>query len=138
MKKYFAMYTPIEGKVEVGDNYFFGPAEERLVCQDEAEAERCNQHFLISKNSKRLQLSLCTDEIKIGDKVYHPSYNGGKCILATKENEADVLGGAAIVGKISLDAHWVSEGDEFDDYEVKYEYTDDAWHIQCSRCKSIH
>lgn len=110
MKKYFAAYTPIEGKIKVGDNYLFGPSNEILVCKDEEEAERCNNDFIISKNCKKTQLSLCSIE----------------------KQEFKVI------GKISPDALWVNEFDKFDEDEVRYEYADNLWYIQCSQCNTYH
>jgi hypothetical protein len=67
MKTYFTKLLPVDGGIAPGDSYLFEPAGEVLVCQDQEEADRCNNHTIIKRGSTKLGLFICSRLIMVGD-----------------------------------------------------------------------
>jgi hypothetical protein len=143
MKKYFAKYLPVEEPIKKGDTYYFGPAEEVLICQDEEEAERCNTHTVIKRGSKKVKLFLCSRDIQVGDTFksnqglkYEEFFEGkvskidGDDIYTEVERVPFsystlivIEGWYKIIGEISPKAKWIKDEDEFDEDEILRTYS---------------
>lgn len=107
MKKYFTKYLSVEGKIKQGDKAQYKTGE--IISYDVE---------LNTDNLKKVELFLCTKDIKEGDKIRLGS-NGNTHSIADKHNYFKNLGAFKVIGKISKDATWVKEGDEFDKSEIK-------------------
>lgn len=109
-KKYFTKYIPVEGEIE--KNEPFDP--------------------IVGIYGKKMKLFLCSRDIQVGDKVIledHPDF-GEKIILAINEGVVDLSNGGKthnhnlikIIGEISSEATWVTDGLEFDESQIKMGY----------------
>lgn len=155
MKSYFAKYLPVSGGIRKGD-MFIDPSEYDTV--HEAAMD-------IPKNSSmKAKLFLCSRDIRVGDNFYH---NGTlEDMEATTVNNGFVYNGKAIrfpiqecfqvIGEISPEAVWVTEGREFGEDELiaipggaSVRKPLKAWkaewfgkntiiEIKCSQCKTFH
>lgn len=114
--------------------------------------------FLKLKNAKKVNLFLCSRDIKHGDK-YH-DYAGSPVFTHDEDDPMLDKDCFKIIGEISPNATWVKEGDEFDEEDIFMTYVDDAgtvWKntevgaltgytgeftprcmLKCSTCKTFH
>jgi hypothetical protein len=137
MKKYFAKYLPVEGKIKEGD-WVMNTTSPGAYHKWEALS---NVHEFTT-TTKKVKLFLCSRDIKEGDTIFN--INGGKSHIVKfiSDNTYDVnyryidpgdLMGERyvcdcipkdvcykVIGEISPDAlSYVKEGDEFDEEEVR-------------------
>lgn len=131
MKK-FAKYLPVKGEIKKGDYFYDG--SENGVFQAQIDMEQ-------KGGCKKVKLFLCSRDISIGDKVRRPSgfserpdleftvnsigerdgkklYKEGDENYHTKGTEENTY---KVIGEISPDAIWVTEGMEFEDDEINIE-----------------
>ena len=131
-KIFFAKYLPIEGEIKKDDNAL-NPSNKKVVRVNAA----CLKN-LVTPEWKKVKLFLCSRDISIGDKVRRPSgfserpdleftvnsigerdgkklYKEGDENYHTKGTEENTY---KVIGEISPDAIWVTEGMEFDDDEL--------------------
>lgn len=106
MKTYFTKYLPVEGEIKEGDKVFntFG---EIVVTSD--------GHKYI-KEWKLAKLFLCSRDIQIGDKV-EISDSLSKYWDLESENDVRIAkdkGFYKVIGEVSPEATWITEGMEFD------------------------
>lgn len=135
-KKYFAKYLPAEGEIKKGsvaqgDDLFY-----RIESIDKGKRlvrSTKGQSLFINK-LKLVELFLCARDIKAGDIVYVPVYKTyGKVYDNYRESktEVEVFGKfypevfpkkdlVKPIGKISPEATWVKNGDEFDEDDWKW------------------
>lgn len=104
MKKFFAKYLPVEGSIRKGDYYIANDGKPTLALVE------ADYHQWL----KRAELSLCSRDIKVGDDYYK---NGRDITLFGIYSEPTDKCFKKI-GKVSPDATWVKEGDEFDEGEL--------------------
>lgn len=100
-KKYFTKYLPIENGFK------------RVVK---------NAQGIPIDHEQEVKLFLCSKDIQIGDKVQYPN---GVVIdnLQIPQEDIDLLkflpnGPFKVIGEVSKDAVWVTEGMEFDENEI--------------------
>ena len=167
-KKYFAKYLPVEGEIKEGD-YWIGdgisiPKQATRLEEKASEAVqkafgiKYRKDFLKLKNAKKVNLFLCSRDIKHGDK-YH-DYAGAPVFTHDEDDPMLDKDCFKIIGEISPNATWVKEGDEFDEEDIFMTYVDDAgtvWKntevgaltgytgeftprcmLKCSTCKTFH
>jgi len=115
MKKYFAKYVPIEGKVKEG--YHLDKNKNEIIYYN-GDYGDVKPSFLIP-----VKLCICTREIKIGDMAKDTKqpltdfYVDEKDIIRIKSGTDELYSQMdlyKVVGKISSEASWVKEGDMFD------------------------
>lgn len=114
--KYFAKYLPVEGEVNIGDN-FIDTGVMNLI------GKRANKHGDYSGYQK-VKLFLCSRDIQVGDTVKALLVDkfGYKDYLITDKDSAELsieMGDFKVIGEISPEATWVKEGDEFDRTEAR-------------------
>ena len=152
MKNYFCKYLPVEGEIKKGDYFYDG--SENGVFQAQIDMEQ-------KGGCKKVKLFLCSRDISIGDKVRRPSgfserpdleftvnsigerdgkklYKEGDENYHTKGTEENTY---KVIGEISPDAVWVTEGMEFDEDECDWNDTNkyhDFIEIKCPTCKQFH
>jgi len=161
--KYFAKYIPVEGEIKENDLVINIDSDSRPF----PYAGEHPQYF------KKVELSLCSRDIQVGDENVRVGLDGYQPKITKGDIEAIKFFREAapdhpdndyfkVVGKISPEATWVREGDEFWESEIKLEkhlimkdgsvffssssekeqsfrckYADIV-HIQCPTCKTFH
>jgi len=174
-KIFFAKYLPIEGEIKKDDNAL-NPSNKKVVRVNAA----CLKN-LVTPEWKKVKLFLCSRDISIGDKVRRPSgfserpdleftvnsigerdgkklYKEGDENYHTKGTEENTY---KVIGEISPDAIWVTEGMEFDEGELSkvlyytdrepenhvpidvcpiegYTLSKTVFRIKCPTCKTYH
>lgn len=155
MKK-FAKYLPIEGEIKKYDNAL-NPSNKKVVRVNAA----CLKN-LVTREWKKVKLFLCSRDIQVGDKVKIEGGFKNNYIIDRKEQITEL--NYKVIGKISSDAVWVTEGMEFDEdewslfgyysntpyvleglmknpeYQEEYKemYHDFVVKIKCPTCKQFH
>lgn len=147
MKKYFAKYLPVEGKIKEGD-LCIGEDEGGLRIHECKKISYCEKI-----GCKKVKLFLCSRDIQVGDEYYNEQFEftkyPNKSIADSSTEMVGENGSYKVIGEISPDAVWVKEGDKFDEDEVKESYiiTNDKrsssynlhWYrIKCPTCKTFH
>ncbi|MEO6303820.1 MAG: hypothetical protein ABIP51_11680 [Bacteroidia bacterium] len=160
--KYFAKYLPVEGEIKDGGKYWNKQ-------HNEADDVIGEIHVSILKNGnfKPAKLSLCSRNIQIGDENLKGEseiskvHNQEHLDSINLANKFVLDSFYKVVGKISPDATWVKEGDEFNEEDIlKFVYDDSGvdqpwciflnqdWDeidnkfkmikIKCSQCNTYH
>lgn len=149
MKKYFAKYLPVEGEIKEGDRWWVKTLPQVYpLPADKSTLDYWNTQFGNQKDFSKVNLFLCSRDIRVGDKVIYKSHieshwfkgtvavytNSYTAFEEDRDNDGDKESFYInydskdvykIVGEISPEASWVKEGDEFDEGEVKiYERKD--------------
>jgi len=145
MKTYFAKYLPVEGEVKEGDKFVDNWTIDKSVrtCISFGSVKGFidplitdSKHLRSSpKNTKKVQLFLCSRDIQVGDKAYlRPDLQlvptkvtsiggrGSEMIIQGEDGTDCYLGEDnyfKVIGHISLDATWVKDGDNFEETSIK-------------------
>lgn len=182
MKKYFVKYLPVEGELESGDitklgtvTYTCGSEPDRdddVVYIRDKEGKEGG--YWNDFNIKKLKLFLCSRDIQVGDKI-STIFDNRVCHGIIKDDldkkwliESSFTGvkidkdkSFKVIGEISLDAIWVTEGMEFDEDEIniwawdgedEWNFSVEEWlteeqehkydnfkiEIKCPTCKTYH
>ena len=114
MKKYFAKYLPVEGKIK-DDDYF----EEEDITGKKYILKNLGPLSLLPhdhlKSRQKVKLFLCSKDIEVGDIVKEQLLNGKlENFTIHTLNDIDLDKQFKVIGEISSDAIWVKERDEFD------------------------
>jgi len=104
-KKYFAKYLPVEGEIKE-DYMALNPSNNKIVRVNKA----CLKN-LVTSEWKKVKLFLCSKDIQVED-YKEP----GKIYIFHDGSEEPFK----VIGEISPDAVWVTEGMEFDDDELGF------------------
>lgn len=162
MKKYFAKYLPVEGEIKEGDlhlNKLTGTIEaasKNVATNWNNNLSYNDESRFLRDDYKKVELFICSRDIQVSDEIYLPKINEYHKFLFVKDNEihCQTLNGQndeileiqdyfKKIGKISPEATWVKEGDEF-------EFLKDCWisnseighldtfKIKCPTCKNFH
>lgn len=118
MKKYFAHYLPVEGKVEAGDYCIDNLTKEVFKMGKGINTMPKNLQDKLRENATKVKLFLCSRDIQVGDKCIALD---GLYIVPQSESDLAISkeeGHFKVIGEISPDATWVKEGDEFDEDEI--------------------
>lgn len=159
MKKYFTKYLPVEGEIKEGD-WVRSPGTGAIFVWDE--------DLLRVEGDQKMKLFLCSRDIQVGDRVYdiqsqlYGKITEGGNLIDTynmlREDEMELiatLDPIKVIGEISPEAAWVTEGMEFDEEEIRAvdkeekieihpDYVDDwgrediYWEFTCPTCKRFH
>ena len=131
MKKYYTKYLPVEGDLKIGDITFWDLDEGYFSKQ----FVRVTESFIIFAecyNWKKYELFLCSKDIKIGDHAMELLTNGEYDTFQI-DTENDIFHDMIaykrqfkIIGKLSKEAFWVKEGDEFNENEINPQWYDDS------------
>ncbi len=176
--KYFCKYLPIKGEIKEGDK-ILNPYNEIQTCISLEKGIGINEICWIKVketttlqqilNSQKVKFYLCSRDIQVGDIVSIPSMIGSFQIHEEGkepiENSVITLKYAIkanaykVIGEISKDAIWVTEGDEFEEenlqlviWDKSETYADEfslnevnrfldhtkEIRIRCSNCKTFH
>lgn len=120
MKKYFAKYLPVEGKIKEGEPYLNKGV---LFFADPVFDEGNNPNNSNPRiTNKKAVLFLCSREIQVGDEITWIGTGGSpQTPFGTKmKHDTPLTSGIMhenwikVIGEISPEATWVKEGDEFD------------------------
>lgn len=152
-KKYIAKYLPVEEEIKEGDRYkekgnrYKEKGNSNLIGIAKIPKDWNNPHTSYYDGYQKVELFLCSRDIKVGDKVYVPVYETyGKVQDTYRESKTEVEVSGRFypevfpkedlikpIGKISPEAKWVKEDDEFDEDEIHYPYaTDIEPHYHCT------
>lgn len=122
MKTYFTKYLPVEGEMTCS-----GECKSQFKFAHKPAKECINCGGLLTQDNK---LFLCSRDIQVGDDIQHTSGENGVCdeiIGDALHFSGDIEGHYSsinqwfkVIGKISPDAVWVTEGMEFDDDEIGF------------------
>lgn len=130
MKKYFVIYLPVEGELEMRDWYFDKEGELRLY-QDTLP----KYHYIGARKAK---LFLCSRDIKVGDRFFGRSeqictkvemgsgkdYYPKEMLVWFHDDGVDFWQPLKecykVIGVISPEAGWAKAGDEFEEEEVRF------------------
>lgn len=145
--KYFTKYLPVEGEIKEGDWYIGGvnniPTKRSLGRDDNMANTKCT----------KVKLFLCSRNIFKGDMFYDESLNLNETFEALGDLKPTEYGNQyrfKVIGKISKDAVWVTEGMEFDKEDLFLNGIGQNWDnmtpltgkniikIKCSQCKQFH
>lgn len=176
-KDYFVKYLLVDGEIKKGDYFVnlnddetYGEVE-KLTIDDFSDYADCDW----TDNCKKVELFLCSRLLKSGDKVMVES---DKNITRTIDHFEAILPSGVFVftdgtfahtsqvfkvlGRVSPNAIWVNEGDEFDEKDTERyviardnlpviplswgnelnkqdsEMYKDAYKIKCPTCKTFH
>lgn len=116
-KPYFAKYLPVEGEVKPAD---------ASIDNEGNIVENTIKEWLAMRNLinlRKVKLFLCSRDIQVGDKFFHP-HDFTNAFIA-REDTIDwhsAIGTFKAIGEISPEATWVKEGDEFDEEEVRRKF----------------
>ena len=150
-KKYFTKYLPVEGEIKEGDRYF-RDGSLVIIAARKSDIEYCNNNPSIEK----VKLFLCSRDIQVGDKyLEHTQINPDRYqeFVFTLDDKLDGFepeNSFKVIGEVSPEAIWVTEGMEFDEEELYYEggfqgtipdnYTEIGGKIKfrCPTCKTFH
>lgn len=128
MKKYYTKYLPVDGEIKIG--------EICLVTDDDGSTA-----FLPFKQvyvdeggilPKKVELFLCSRDIQIGDHAMELLTTGEyDTFQIDTENDIydDMIADKRqfkVIGKVSKEALWAKDGDEFDDNEINLQWYDDS------------
>jgi len=123
MKKYYAKYLPIEGNLEIGDITFWDSNEGYFSKQFVRVSESFINHAYGCR-WKKYELFICSRDIQIGDHAMELLTTGEyDTFQIDTENDIydDMIADKKqfkVIGKVSKEALWVKDGDEFDDDEL--------------------
>jgi hypothetical protein len=156
--KYFTEYLPVEKKPMPGDLV----KSNGQICKcikevSEGEYEVSGFPRFVS-NIAKVQLFLCSRDIQSGDKCFCLSVEEGNSQnpnmwidpWRTRGEGDNCTTCIKVIGEVSLDAVWVTEGMEFDEADIYYEggfqgvipdnYRDINGIIKfkCPTCKTFH
>jgi hypothetical protein len=139
MKPYFAKYLPVEGKIKKGDKYIITKASDlgTKFGYDTGYIGTAAIDFLPQaqkdQEAKILKLFLCSRDIQVGDTVKALLTNNDFIVEKTDDSTGEVYyiaygilcparNAVKVIGEISPDATWVTEGMEFDrnDFEMRW------------------
>lgn len=126
MKKYFTKYLPVDGEPELGKMCFVNGKLDMYTEWHWREWINYDTFDKAHQPIKAARLFLCSKDIQAGDKpIYMPS---GKYHTVTgitqpmlDDNEVEKLGLYKALGKISLEAVWLSEDVVITEDEVKFQ-----------------
>ena len=122
MRKYFTKYLPVEGEVQEGGKF--------LHTKTGLIETAIHVHGPHTHPHKPVKLFLCTSEIQLGDTWYndwfHPYPKGQVADTNTKVIDANLTVGGdnnehesfKVIGEVSPDAIWVTEGMEFEESQL--------------------
>lgn len=132
MKAYFAKWLPVEGEIKGAMCLAADTKLTFLMTEtDYVAATLANSLHLY----KKIELFLCSRDIKVGDDFQDVFGKKFKCTEIYEDTTMDnkpitMIGGDTeatdsanvlkIIGRISPEATWVKEGDEFDERETSY------------------
>lgn len=129
--KYFTKYLPVEGEIKKGDRVIdpdFASLGTRLEALTDKEGKTIKE-----RGGSKVKLFLCSRDIQVGDKYFHDTYHpypkGDMADTNTKvmnahmmvSNEGENYDGDwsyKVIGEISPEATWVTEGTEFEDDDI--------------------
>jgi hypothetical protein len=130
VKKYFAKYLPVEGEIKEGDKIAFeGNMNDILTFGTEVIPPK-------KYSDKKVELFLCGRDIQVGDTIYADNnYPNGiiisEEIFQTYESIKYLTNPHfKVIGKITKDAIWVKDGDEFDVEELLIPYRQRSFCLQ--------
>jgi len=119
-KLYFAKFLPVEGTVGKDDWFLDGSVYFKAFAYNFKDSEG-NQVLNIPnepmENFTKVELFICSKEINEGDEVLDPE-TGDKFKIKSWEKHANEHY-LKIIGKLSPDAIWVRNGDEFNEEELQ-------------------
>lgn len=137
MSKYFAKYLPVEGKVKPKDKFKHGINGRYLAIASDGWNEQSKIFF---PEYFKVKLFLCSRDIKVGDKFKSPLYPDKEyeCLEKPDPTPQGVYPdkcyytknrlwfqwipyseGYKVIGLISKQAVWVTEGMEFDESDLR-------------------
>lgn len=115
MKPYFTKYLPVEGEIKEGD--------------------KLNSLNGEIPGSQHVRLFLCSRDIQVEDEIYIPSLNEYHKFLKADNHSlvCETLNGQhdetfdlcdyfKVIGEVSPEAIWVTEGMEFEESEIEINY----------------
>lgn len=130
--KYFTQYLPVDEEIEQGDTYFNGKIElrdtsiskDKILVADIPESYS-NPHVGYYDGFKKVEIFLCSTDIRIGDKYQY--FNMGKIWddIATEDiiflllNPAPPFKPYKVLGEKSPAATWVTADMEFEESDIK-------------------
>jgi hypothetical protein len=130
MKPYFAKYFPVEGEIRDG-NWYFWPIEapnSAYQYKEEISADWKKNMGDIFKSLQKVQLFLCSRDLRAGDVVLTPFKWDERRVESILDEDKVYLVGCSepilrnemfkVIGPISPEAEWVKEGDEFEEPEL--------------------
>lgn len=150
MKQYFAKYVPVEGEIKEGDWKF---------CSNYNELHHYGvgkgiEQDTICKECKKVKLFLCSRDIKVGDNVQYQGEDWGVPITVSDHMRLTkwIKGGDEtifkVIGEISSDAVWATEGMEFDEKDLLLTYSPlnfenkpnirTIFKVKCGQCQTYH
>jgi hypothetical protein len=139
----FAKYLPIQGEIKDGSTYRMRGSGDIRKCEGDAVIERCHRKDI---KYQLVELFVCNKDIKPGDKLrcYKPDFSEYLEVEFIEEKSGYVEGklisvyackypndsvGVAlaehffkVIGTVSPEAIWVTEGMEFNDDEIQIIY----------------
>lgn len=164
MKKYFAKYLPVEGEIKEGDTVIHKVTNDIGTVTKVSDEGKYQDEEVI-----KVKLFLCSKDIQVDDvvkskhgftEIIEQVMNGEyvETNLSKKEHINNVY---KIIGEISPDAIWVTEGMEFDEGELSkvlyytdrepenhvpidvcpiegYTLSKTVFRIKCPTCKTYH
>lgn len=127
MKTYYTKYLPIEGEIKVGDY-----VKNNLDGLEGKTIRSISKEEINDKEYSKLELFLCSRDIQIEDHAMELLTTGEYDIFQI-DTENDIYDDMIadkrqfkVIGKVSKDAFWVKDGDEFDDNEINLQWYDDS------------
>jgi len=170
MKPYFTKYLPVEGEIKEGDIVLsescnHPPAKIQKIMEDgslltdenDLNDPLGNCYYILPKETRRVELFLCSRDIQVGDKYYSLAFH--EYHIAKDEHSSCFVRPheyTKVIGKVSPEAIWVKEGMEFDEEDIKKirrerlinvpddwtdaEYEEYTLHykIKCPTCRTFH
>lgn len=117
MKTYFTKYLPVEGEIKEGSKVKHnGNIVTALKKEGEGDTWKTNGFPIYGSNLGLVKLFLCSRDIQIGDKV-EISDSLSKYWDLESENDVRIAkdkGFYKVIGEVSPEATWITEGMEFD------------------------
>lgn len=122
MRKYFTKYLPVEGEVQEGGKF--------LHTKTGLIETAIHVHGPHTHPHKPVKLFLCSRDIQVGDKYFNTDYNLYRTALKFAATSPDLVyfdestvfdyreDCIKVVGEVSPDAVWVTEGMEFDETDL--------------------
>jgi hypothetical protein len=111
-KIFFAKYLAVEGQIKSGE---IGISINNVMYT--------HQPHLPDEYGKPTRLFLCSKDIRVGDTANYfiETIPGMQSLVVTEDNKTSlaVNHGFKILGEVSLEATWVTEGTEFSESEVE-------------------
>lgn len=120
MKKYFTKYIPVEGEMQVGDIVHDTNIDDYYPYGMYLDAG-----IEIKKGLRRVKLFLCSRDIQVGDNVKYQGEDWEVPITVSDHIRLIkwIKGGDEtifkVIGEISPDNVWVTEGMEFDEDQIQ-------------------